>query len=44
MILAFFVSVTAIVLLARLFGFRAAELLQFSEEQKADVDLRQLFG
>lgn len=32
------------VLIARLFGFKAAELLQFSEAEKADVDLRQLFG
>ncbi len=32
------------VLIARLFGFQAAELLQFSEAEKADVDLRQLFG
>ncbi|SDR94876.1 LemA protein [Halopseudomonas litoralis] len=32
------------VLIARLFSFQAAELLQFSEADKADVDLRQLFS
>ncbi|UJJ31043.1 LemA family protein [Halopseudomonas maritima] len=32
------------VLLARLFGFKAAELLQFSEEETADVDVRALFS
>ncbi|MCQ4288600.1 LemA family protein [Pseudomonas stutzeri] len=32
------------VLLARAFGFREAPLLQFSEAQKADVDLKPLFG
>lgn len=32
------------VLLARLFAFRSAELLQFSEAEKSDVDLKQLFG
>lgn len=32
------------VLLARAFGFSAAPLLQFSEAQKADVDLKALFG
>src|SRR5690606_7066982 len=32
------------VLIARLFSFRPAELLQFSEAEKADVDLRQLFS
>lgn len=32
------------VLFARLFGFKSADLLQFSEAEKADVDLRQLFG
>jgi len=32
------------VLFARLFGFKAADLLQFSEAEKADVDLKQLFG
>lgn len=31
------------VLLARLFGFKSAELLQFSDEEKADVDVRALF-
>lgn len=32
------------VLLARAFGFREAALLQFSESEKADVDLKPLFG
>jgi len=32
------------VLLARLFGFTAATLLRFSEAEKADVDLKALFG
>jgi LemA protein len=32
------------VLLARSFGFVAATLLQFSEAEKADVDLKALFG
>ena len=32
------------VLVARLFSFHSAELLQFSEAEKADVDLRQLFS
>jgi len=32
------------VLVARLFSFRPAELLQFSEAEKADVNLRQLFS
>ncbi|KHO65807.1 LemA family protein [Pseudomonas flexibilis] len=32
------------VLLARFFGFAAATLLQFSEAEKADVDLKALFG
>lgn len=32
------------VLVARLFAFKSAELLRFSEEEKADVDLRQLFS
>ncbi len=32
------------VLLARAFGFRQAPLLQFSETEKADVDLKPLFG
>lgn len=32
------------VLVARMFAFKAADLLQFSEAEKADVDLRQLFG
>ncbi|EQM70806.1 hypothetical protein L682_32315 [Aquipseudomonas alcaligenes OT 69] len=32
------------VLLARLFGFKPAELLVFSEAEKADVDLKSLFN
>jgi LemA protein len=32
------------VLLARAFGFREAALLQFSEAEKADLDLKPLFG
>ncbi|WP_193074901.1 LemA family protein [Pseudomonas sp. FME51] len=32
------------VLVARMFSFHCAELLQFSEAEKADVDLRQLFS
>ncbi len=32
------------VILARLFAFKEAELLQFSEEEKADVDLKSLFN
>ena len=32
------------VLIARMFGFQAADLLQFSEAEKADVDLKPLFG
>ena len=32
------------VLVARLFSFHSAELLQFSEAEKADVNLRQLFS
>lgn len=32
------------VIIARRFGFRAAELLEFTEEEKADVDLGALFG
>ena len=31
------------VLVARMFAFQPAELLRFSEQEKADVDLRQLF-
>lgn len=31
------------VLVARIFAFQPAELLRFSEQEKADVDLRQLF-
>ncbi|AOE87262.1 LemA family protein [Pseudomonas sp. TCU-HL1] len=32
------------VIIAGLFGFKAAELLEFSEAEKADVDLKTLFG
>ena len=32
------------VLLARQFNFRAFDLLQFQDEEKHDVDLKQLFG
>ncbi len=32
------------VILARMFNFREATLLQFSEAEKADVDLKALFG
>jgi len=32
------------VILARLFGFKEAALLQFSEAEKADVNLKALFG
>ena len=32
------------VLIARFFAFKAAELLQFSDAEKADVDLKQLFS
>lgn len=31
-------------IIARLFGFRSAELLEFSEEEKRDVDMKALFG
>ncbi len=31
-------------LIARVAGFKAAELLQFSEAEKVDVDLKALFG
>ncbi|MFC5699176.1 LemA family protein [Pseudomonas sp. GCM10022186] len=31
-------------IIAGLFGFKAAELLEFSEAEKADVDLKSLFG
>lgn len=31
-------------ILARLFAFKEAELLQFSEQEKADVDLKSLFN
>jgi len=32
------------VLVARMFGFREAGLLEFTEEHKADVDMKALFG
>jgi len=32
------------VIIARLFGFKPFELLEFSEEEKRDVDLKALFG
>ena len=32
------------VILARMFAFQAAELLVFSDAEKADVDLKSLFG
>src|SRR5690606_40431269 len=32
------------VILARLFAFKEAELLQFSEVEKSDVDLKELFS
>ncbi len=32
------------VIIANLFGFKPAELLEFSEEEKADVDIRGLFS
>lgn len=32
------------VLVARAFNFTAADLLEFSEEEKADVDMKSLFG
>ncbi|SFP96360.1 LemA family protein [Pseudomonas borbori] len=32
------------VLLARLFAFQAGELLEFSDAEKADVDIKSLFG
>lgn len=32
------------VLIARMFGFRPAELLVFSEAEKADVDIKSLFN
>ncbi|WP_252272861.1 LemA family protein [Pseudomonas subflava] len=32
------------VILARMFAFKEAELLQFSEQEKADVDLKSLFS
>jgi LemA protein len=32
------------VIVARLLGFKEAQLLEFSEEEKKDVDVKQLFG
>ncbi|MCY1537321.1 hypothetical protein D9M68_728110 [compost metagenome] len=32
------------VLIARLFAFQAGELLEFSDAEKADVDIKSLFG
>jgi len=32
------------VIIARLFGFKSAELLEFSTEEKADVDMSGLFA
>lgn len=32
------------VIVARMLGFREAQLLEFSEEEKKDVDVKQLFG
>ena len=32
------------VLIARMFAFKEAVLLEFSESEKADVDLKSLFG
>jgi LemA protein len=32
------------VLIARRFGFKPAQLLEFDEAEKADVDMKQLFG
>jgi len=32
------------VMIARFFNFKAADLLEFSEEEKRDVDLKNLFG
>lgn len=32
------------VIVARMFAFRSAELLEFSEEEKADVNLKELFS
>ena len=31
-------------IVARMFDFRQAQLLEFSEEQRRDVDLSKLFG
>lgn len=31
-------------IVASMFGFKAAQLLEFSEEEKKDVDVKQLFG
>jgi LemA protein len=32
------------VLVARQFGFKAAELLEFGEDEKSDVNIKALFG
>jgi LemA protein len=32
------------VIVARMFAFKAFELLEFSEEEKADVDMKTLFS
>ena len=32
------------VIIARMFSFQAAELLEFSEEEKQDVDIKSLFN
>jgi len=32
------------VIIARRFGFKAAELLEFDEAELADVDMKQLFS
>ena len=32
------------VIVARMFNFREAELLVFSDAEKADVDMKSLFG
>jgi LemA protein len=32
------------VIVARMFNFKEAELLEFSEEEKADIDIKQLFS
>jgi len=32
------------VVVARMFAFKSAQLLEFSAEEKADVNLKELFG